>query len=160
MPIACLLALAVAASGAPTAGDVSPDLAANVSAFAPAVALVPLGMAARLGPPVAYVAGPLGLSLLAIGPGAGHFLAGDPWRGAAVSAGGIAIPTSTFMLISLFPTAACSAGAGLCDANPLIYQLSGMGLGAAAGLWYYTWAVNDARETATRKNLERHALAR
>ncbi|MDB5100256.1 MAG: hypothetical protein JWM80_4677 [Cyanobacteria bacterium RYN_339] len=164
MPSPALLSLLVAATvtaetWAP--GDISPEIAAQASAIVPLIGLVPLGLSGALGPPVSYVIGPVGLSLVVLGPGTGHFLAGDPWRGAAVSAGTVAIPAATALAISLgmlaFPAVTCNAAAGHCESNPPILPIAGMLIGLGAEIWYYTWAVDDARATAERKNQERRS---
>jgi hypothetical protein len=151
------LALIAAAQVAST--DVSPDYAANVTMLTPLVGLAGLGLAAFV-PPVGYVTGPLGAGLIALGPGAGAFVAGDPWRGTAIAAGGIAIPASAAFLISVgnfFIRPTTCVPNGNCDpAFPWVPLVVGT-VGLAAELGYYTWAVGDARATAVRKNEERRS---
>lgn len=136
--------------------DASPATASALSFYTP-LAGIGISALAVTGVPGHFV----GLPLMALGTGAGHLYAGDPWRAGLVGLGGTAVPAAAFGVgfglgTLLFPPF-CSESFGECHTSPGIVPVMGIVAGLGTAIWYLTWAAGDAATTAERRNAERRA---
>jgi hypothetical protein len=119
-----------------------PELSATLTLAAP---LSAIGFSATFG----YAGIPLALFIAPPTIGAGHFLAGDPWRGTLVGLGAPAMMLGSYMVFG-------SLGATFDTSGP--HQARGIGIGLLGSLvattGYWLWAAFDAAETARRKQDE------
>ncbi|MFP5503495.1 MAG: hypothetical protein ACLGIN_13480 [Candidatus Sericytochromatia bacterium] len=119
-----------------------PGLAAGMSLIPPAV-LIGSGLLLPQIAPLA-IASPLAF-------GSGYVYAGDPWRGAGVAAGGLAVPLAAAGLVG---------AATLMTPRPDQAFAGGMWMNlaaAAAAAGYGAWVYHDVTETTRRLNEARAA---
>ncbi len=145
-PTRALLAAPLAPSAGP---EPAPFLSPRVQA----------GLTTALGPPAVLGSAALigGLGLASVVPvavalaaplalGAGHVWAGDPWRGAAVGVGGLAVTYGGFFVgVGAFTLASRGNAYATGDAISI-----GMLTWGALGAAYYAWAMLDAAGTPER----------